>query len=185
MTTEHDRLTGQLASVLTGALGEGVEICAVERLKGGYSRRMWAFESTGVRSGTACWILCTDADDGVVGAHSLSRHREARLLDYVYRAGLPVPAIVASGDGPEPFGAAWFVMQRLSGIATVGPLLRDPEISAMRTTLGHQKAGLLARIHALAVPDDVLGPLPAPERIAVIETHRWAEALTETPGAQT
>jgi aminoglycoside phosphotransferase (APT) family kinase protein len=138
VTAEHDHLAHQLVTVMTQALGESVGVCAVERLKGGYSRRMWAFDSTGPH-GTARWILCTDADDGVVGADSLSRPREARLLEYVHRAGLPVPAIAASGEGPESFGAAWFVMQRLPGTAAVGPLLHDPEISAMRATLGTRK----------------------------------------------
>ena len=63
----------------------------------------------------------------------------------MHRAGSPVPAIAAAGTGNEPFGADWFVMQRLTGTAAVGPFVRDPAVIANRDALGREKAAILAR----------------------------------------
>jgi aminoglycoside phosphotransferase (APT) family kinase protein len=184
MTSDGGPMAGHLSTELEAAFGRPVAVEAVERLKGGYSRRMWAFEAT-AGALTTGWILCTDADDGVVGADSLSRSREASLLAYLHQLGLPVPAIAVTGTGPEPFGAAWFVMERLPGTAAVGPLLRDPEISARRPMLGRHKAEILARIHAVPMPADVFESVPTPGAIAAHERQRWSQALANTPKAAT
>ena len=195
MTTDDHDLADRLASALNRTFAAPVEIVDLERLKGGYSRRMWAFDTVGSDGTTSPWILCTDAPDGVVGADSLSRANEARLLGHVRRAGLPVPAVATAGDGIEPFGAAWFVMQRLPGSAAVGPLLRErasspapgrprPSDAVVPAVLGRQKAAILVRIHELSVPD-ALAPVPTPVDVATIETRRWVEATAQTPGAQT
>lgn len=183
MTTDLDELSAHLAAVLS-ANKDRPTISGIERLKGGYSRRMWAFDATDATGDRSGWILCTDAPDGVVGPDALTRMSEATLLTHVHRAGLPVPSIAASGDGSEPFGADWFIMARLAGTAAVGPLLRDPEISALRPAFGIEKAEILARIHALDVPE-ALEPIPGPDTIADRETQRWATALTHTPSART
>lgn len=180
--TKDNALVGPLAEVLLPSLGP-LTVSGVERLKGGYSRRMWAFDTVNAAGEPAAWVLCSDAADGVVGPDSLSRGREALLLGHVHAAGLPVPAIAAAGEGPEPFGADWFVMQRLGGTAAVGPLVRDPEIAAMRHSLGRQKAAILARVHRVPVPRNAFGPLPAPAEVAGQETQRWANALAQTPSA--
>lgn len=201
MTTDDGDIADRLASVLGRTFAALVEIGPVERLKGGYSRRMWAFDTTTSDGATSPWILCTDSPDGVVGSDSLSRANEARLLKHVHAAGLPVPGIAVAGEGAEPFGAAWFVMQRLPGTAAVGPLLRGRAVVPTRSgrpvrpddaaaiavvpaTLGRQKAAILARIHDLPLPE-ALAPLPKPHEIAALETRRWADASAQTPGAQT
>jgi aminoglycoside phosphotransferase (APT) family kinase protein len=185
MTGDTDWMAHHLARAMEEPLGGRVEVRSVERLKGGYSRRMWAFEAAVPGEAASAWILCTDAADGVVGVDSLSRAREAALLRHLHRGGLPVPAIAASGTGPEPFGAPWFVMRRLPGTASVGPLLRDPEITARRPELGRQKAEILARIHRATIPADALGPVPGPATIATDETRRWSRAMDQTPDAGT
>ncbi len=190
MTDEASKLALDLADVLANEQGGPVEVHGVERLKGGYSRHMWAFRAALSGKEPSGWILCTDAEDGVVGADSLTRTSEARLLHHVFQADIPAPAIAASGRGPEPFGSAWFVMRRLPGTAAVGPLLRDPEISALRPTLGRQKAAILARIHQVPVPvgvfeSSMLGVEATPTTVARIETSRWERALAQTPSAST
>lgn len=177
-------LAARLADVLRPSLGP-VDVTAVERLKGGYSRRMWSFDAVARQGPRSGWVLCTDAPDGVVGPDSLTRASEARLLREVHAAGLPTPAIAVAGAGPEPFGADWFVMQRLPGSAAVGPLVRDPGTVAMRGALGRQKAEILARIHSLPVPVHALGEGPPPADVAAHETQRWARALAQTPSAET
>ena len=185
MSRDAARMAHDLARAMEEPLGGPVEVRSVERLKGGYSRRRWAFDAAVAGEAPSAGILCTDAADGVVGADSLSRAREAALLRHLHRDGLPVPAIAASGTEPEPFGAPWFVMRRLPGTAAVAPLLRDPEITAQRPALGRQKAEILARIHDAPIPTDALGPVPDPADIAHLETRRWSQALAQTRGAQT
>ncbi len=185
MSTASQDMAARLAEALRPHLGDGVTVDGVVRLKGGYSRRMWAFEAIDASGVRAPWILCTDAPDGVVGADSLPRHREAALLEHAHRAGLPVPAIAAVGAGREPFDAAWFIMQRLPGTAAVGPLVRDPALVAQRGALGRRKAEVLAGIHALPIPPEAFEGLPPADRVAAIETERWSRALARTPAANT
>ena len=112
MNVEPIELAEQLEAVMAVPLGPGVRVAAVQRLKGGYSRRMWAFDALDASGLASAWILCTDSPDGVVGEDSLPRHREAALLAHAHRAGLPAPAIAAVGAAEQPFGVAWFVMER-------------------------------------------------------------------------
>lgn len=174
-----------LGIVMTEALGRPVRLSSIERLKGGYSRRMWSFDSVDSDGMATGWILCTDSDEGVVGADSLARPREAALLADLYDRGLPVPAIAASGYGLHPFGSDWFVMSRLVGTAAVGPLIRDPDVIRARRQLGRQTAQILARIHAAPVPAGVFDRSPTPAAAAEAETDRWTRALAETPAAAT
>lgn len=183
MRADPAEIADLLAEVMSGPLGRGVQVEGVTRLKGGYSRRMWAFDSVDLEGRRSPWILCTDSPAGVVGDDSLSRRDEARLIEHVHCGGLPVPAIATIGAGTEPFGAEWFVMQRLAGTAAVGPLVRDEALVAQRRTLGRRKAEILAAIHALLVPIDAFGELPHPERVARLETERWIRALERTPTA--
>lgn len=177
------------AASLTAPLAEllGVAITGIERLKGGYSRRMWAFDAVDAGGDRSAWILCTDSPDGVVGPDSLDRVSEARLLHHAKQYGVAVPAIFASGPsgGTFDFGGDWFVMQRLPGTAAVGPLVRDPLLIAGRADLGRQKAAILAGIHALPIPAGVFDAVPLPGDVAGTETRRWSQALALTPAAQT
>ena len=183
MTPDH--IAGLLGPVMVDALGQDVGIADVTRLKGGYSRRMWAFDAVADGGALTPWILCTDAPDGVVGADSLSRSAEAALLRYMHRAGLPVPAVATAGAGSAPFDAPWFVMARLPGTAAVGPLVRHPHLVERHTDIAQQKANILAGIHGLDAPADVFGDLPDPDDVARLETQRWERAQAQTPAADT
>ena len=185
MTAPLDQLAVTLAEVLRERFGTGVRIEAIERLKGGYSRRMWAFDAIEPAGGRSAWILCTDAPEGVVGEDSLPRRSEAALLQHAHRGALPVPAVAAVGAGPDPFDAAWFVMQRLPGTAAVGPLVRDPALIAQRRALGRRKATLLAQIHGLTVPSAAFDQIPQPDQVAELEADRWRRALARSPSATT
>ncbi len=56
---------------------------------------------------------------------------EAALLRAAAGAGVPVPAVVALGDGSE-LGASWLVVERLEGETIPRKLLRDDEWAAAR-----------------------------------------------------
>ena len=182
--TDPDHLATELAAIMTKSFGGPARVSRLERLKGGYSRRMWAFDAEH-EGATSAWILCTDAADGVVGKDSLTRGNEAALLRHLHGTPVPTPAVAAVGSGIEPFGAEWFVMQRRPGTAAVGPLVRDPAIVSMRSRLGHQMARILADLHRASLPEAALSPIPAADDVALLEMHRWAAALAETNEART
>ncbi len=188
MTVDAASLASELPRLLQRPLGP-VVVSGVTRLKGGYSRQMWSFDTSPAgRSASGprrTWILCADRTDGVVGPDSLDRPTEARLLHLANQHGIPAPdAIAWSAHGKSPLGAAWFVMERLPGSAAVGPLLRDPWYAEHRAELADRKAAILAAIHHLPT-GDLLGHSPHPDEVADREVSRWIRALAETPEATT
>lgn len=185
MSLAGSQLTGALPALVRPQLGP-VTVGDLERLKGGYSREMWAFATTNEAGSTDRWILCADSTQGVVGDDSLARPVEASLIDLAHSAGIPTPRVLGaaySEDADNPLGVAWFIMERLPGTAAVGPLLRDPWYQDHRQDLADQKAQILAAIHAIDPPVVLLGPGPDPDQVAGREVSRWARALDETPAA--
>lgn len=187
MTLDPAMLARLLPSLVDHELGV-VELARLERLKGGYSREMWAFTASDDGASTGQWILCADSAQGVVGADSLTRPVEAALIDFVHAAGVPTPRVLgaaAATDVDNPLGVAWFIMERLPGTAAVGPLLRDPWYEEHRADFAEQKARILADIHAIAPPTDLVGPGPELDHVAGAEIDRWARALDQTPQVRT
>lgn len=185
MTLPTGDLGRSLGHVVEGAMGEPVTIASLVRLKGGYSREMWSFDArtpTRVRP----LVLCADLETGVVeDEDSLGREAEARLLVTLHAAGLPVPGVLCADGAAGPLGRPFLVMERIAGTAAVGPLLRDPAYVARREDFGRQQAEILAAVHSVAVPFDVVGPPPEPQTIAAGEVARWARVLAGAPGART
>src|ERR1700727_2274891 len=123
MTRAAPGLGSPLAAALEAQLGESVAVTAVERLKGGYSRQMWAFEATIAGGPARRLILCADNPAGVVdGDQALGRADEFRLLRVLGAAGLPVPPVLCCGDGSEPLGRPYLVMPRVEGTTAGGPV---------------------------------------------------------------
>lgn len=128
-----------LASVLARVLGTSV--ADLVRLSGGASRETWSFRT----------------DDG---ERILQRRRpgstdlagtvatEAALLRAAAAGGVPVPDVIASGDG-DGLGAPWMVCERVEGEALPRRLLRGDGFADARGRLAPELGGALARIHAL------------------------------------
>ena len=75
---------------------------------------------------------------------------EAALLRAAHDAGVPVPSVVAVGDGlDDGLGAGWLVVERLEGETIPRKILRDPEWSSARQALTQQCARALAAIHTI------------------------------------
>src|SRR6185437_15562220 len=73
---------------------------------------------------------------------------------------VPVPEVVASGDGErDGVGAAWLVVDRLEGETIPRKLLRDPEWNQARSALTAQCGRALAALHAID-PDSIPGLPP-------------------------
>lgn len=164
-----------------------VEIVGLSRLKGGYSREMWAFDLLSPDGASIPLILCADSVAGVVGsdAQALDRVLEAGLLHHLHALGLPVPDALASGDAESALGRPFFVMERLPGTAAVASFRRDPWYLDHLEDLGGQLAGILAGIHGVHLPDAVLGERPDPSVVADGAVVRWTAELRATPEAVT
>ncbi len=88
---------------------------------------------------------------------------EGALLRAAAAAGVPVPAVVALGEGDE-LGAGWLVVERLEGETIPRRILRDDEWAAARAALTAQAGRALAAIHTID-PASIEG-LPRPTRWA-------------------
>ncbi|MCU1455178.1 MAG: hypothetical protein JWN46_3324 [Acidimicrobiales bacterium] len=177
-----------LAGVMTAALGQPVTVDGLTRLKGGYSREMWTFDARTAAGDVLELVLCADGPAGVVerGAQSLDRVEEHALLQALHGHGLPVPAVFATGDGTHDLRRPFLVMERVSGTAAIGPLMREQHYVERRHAFATQKAEILAAIHAAPVLDTLPARLrPAPDALAADEVRRWAAAYDETPAAAT
>lgn len=154
--------TEELAAVLGRELGGTVE--GLRRLSGGASRVTSAFDLRG--SDGAVHPLIVQMDRG--GSAPRGRARmEADLLRAAGAAGVPVPAVVGTGER-DAVGSSWLVVERLDGETIPRKILRDDEWAGARRALPMQMASALASIHSidpasvagLAASDPLGDPLP-------------------------
>jgi aminoglycoside phosphotransferase (APT) family kinase protein len=146
--------TEELAAALGRQLGGTVE--GLRRLSGGASRATSAFDLRA--SDGAVRPLILQMDRG--GSAPRGRARmEADLLRTAGGAGVPVPAVVATGERDE-VGSSWLVVDRLEGETIPRKILRDDEWTEARRALPGQMASALAGIHSID-PTSVTGLAPA------------------------
>jgi aminoglycoside phosphotransferase (APT) family kinase protein len=142
---------------LTVALGRrlGGSVQNLRRLSGGASRVTSAFELQTPEGGTRRLILQMDR-----GASQTGRVRtEGALLRAAGRAGVPVPDVVALGEGDE-LGASWLVVEHLDGETIPRKILRDEAWATARRALTAQAGRALAAVHTID-PATVEGLPPA------------------------
>jgi aminoglycoside phosphotransferase (APT) family kinase protein len=151
---------------LTAALGRrlGGSVHDLRRLSGGASRVTSAFELDTDDGARRPLIVQMDRTDT---APSGRVRMEAALLRAAAGAGVPVPGVIAGGEGDE-LGAGWLVVERLEGETIPRKVLRDDEWAAARRALTGQAGRALAAVHTIdpatiegLAPADPLGdPLP-------------------------
>ena len=161
---------------LAAALGAhlGGTVTGVRRLSGGASRSTSAFDLVDADGASVPLIVQVDRGDTAQGA----KMRTARaLLEAAKAAGVPVPAVVAMGDGTgeDPVGAGWLVVERLVGETIPRKILRDEEWTEARTVLAAQCGEALAGVHGIA-PDAIEG---LPGRDPLADPLPWLDALGE------
>jgi aminoglycoside phosphotransferase (APT) family kinase protein len=142
-------LADALAAVLEGAgAGEpGGLVTDLRRLSGGASRETWAFTL-----GERPLILQRARPGGMRGEAGMAT--EAALLRAARRAGVPVPAVVATDrDVPAgehaSLGASWVVVERIEGETIPRRILRDDAYAAARPQLAAQCGRALAALHTI------------------------------------
>ena len=144
-----DALFVLVARVLPGA----GEITSLRRLSGGASRETWAFDAGG-----RPLVLRRDppgAPDAVAMA------REAECFRAAAAAGVPVPELLATGDGSDGVGSPYLLMPHLAGETLPQRLLRDDRWAEVRPQLAGELGAVLGRIHAVDV-----AAVPSLERAA-------------------
>jgi aminoglycoside phosphotransferase (APT) family kinase protein len=151
---------------LAAALGRRLDgtVRGLRRLSGGASRVTSAFELE--RPGRTTRPLILQMDRGVSAQRGRVR-MEGALLRAAGAAGVPVPGVVALGEGDD-LGASWLVVERLEGETIPRKILRDGQWAGARRALTAQAGHALAVIHTIdpgaipgLAPADPLGdPLP-------------------------
>jgi aminoglycoside phosphotransferase (APT) family kinase protein len=175
----------ELAAGLGRALGGTVR--DLRRLSGGASRVTSAFE---LAADGVTRPLIVQMDRG--GAQPGRVRMEAALLRAAKAAGVPVPGVVALGDGDRDrseLGTSWLVVQRLAGETIPRKILRDDAWAAARAALTTQAGRALAAIHTIdpatvegLPPADPLGdPLPVLDALGEVRPAlelgvRWLAA---------
>jgi aminoglycoside phosphotransferase (APT) family kinase protein len=131
----------------TDALADALErisgstITRLCRLSAGASRETWALDAGGREL-----ILRRDPPEAPDPA---GMAREADCFRACADAGVPVPTLVAHGDGTDGIGSPYLLMERLDGETLPHRLLRDDRWAAIRPKLVHQFGEILGRIHAI------------------------------------
>ncbi|OUS81309.1 phosphotransferase family protein [Rhodococcus sp. NCIMB 12038] len=129
------------------ALGDALEcvlgapIAGLRRLSGGASRETWEMEAGGRE------LILRRDPPGAPDAAGMAR--EADCFRACARAGVPIPTLVAHGDGTDGMGSPYLLMERLHGETLPHRLLRSDRWAVVRPKLVHQFGEILGRIHAI------------------------------------
>ena len=132
----------ELATALGRRLGGTVR--DLRRLSGGASRVTSAFDLETTGGGMRPLILQMDRGGSQEGRARL----EGALLRAASAAGVPVPDVVALGEG-DALGANWMVVERLEGETIPRRILRDEEWATARRVLTGQAGRALAAVHTI------------------------------------
>jgi len=136
-----------LQDLLAQTLGDpALRVTPLQRLSGGASRQTWSFDAVRADGAAVPCILRRDPP-GVSRPGAMVR--EAAVLRAAEAAGVPVPRVIADGDGAEPLGAPFIVMERVEGETIPRRILRDDVFAEARPHLVAQCATAAARIHAI------------------------------------
>lgn len=179
VATTRDRV----ARLIQAKAGAPAEITRWERLSGGAIQENIACDvrvASGAMEGEHQWVVRTDAASSVDVSHS--RAEEFALLAAAHAAGVRVPRpLWLPNDGTSP---AFFVMERIPGVAAGHRLARDEALVPDRAALARELGANLGRLHHIAPPQpglEFLGQPPldaARERVAAYRAD--LDALGET-----
>ena len=136
---ERDRL----AQALEQALREPVT--GLRRLSAGASRETWTFDA-----GSRELVLRRDPPhapdaDGMA--------REAECFRVAAASRVPIPRLVAHGDGSDGIGSPYLIMERLAGETLPPRLLRHERWASVRPQITGQLGEVLGRIHSVPPAD--------------------------------
>ena len=143
--------TAELAEALLAATNAAQiaahNISALQRLSGGASKEMWGFDLLLEGGDITPLVLRRQPPGRPFTSQGLgSVAREAAIVRFAERAGVPVPRIAfelpagsSAGDG--------YAMSRVEGETVGGRVLKLPELADAREGMARQCGEILARLH--------------------------------------
>ena len=104
--------------------------------------------------------------------------RQARLMDALNRAGLPVPALLAASDQPVVDGRPFYLLEAVEGVRIEAVKGAAPDREIARSAVE-----VLKRMQALPLAETGIGdePAAAPRQ----EVARWAWLMERAPAELT
>ncbi|MFL6061249.1 MAG: phosphotransferase family protein [Marmoricola sp.] len=145
-----------------------LELGRLARLVGGHSGLTYRLET----SAGPLVVKSVPQGQKAIGRHDMLR--QARMIAALAPSGVPVPAVVATGED-DP---AWFAMELVAGEA-LEPVLDDPDVDpGLAATRMLAAATLLPALHD--VPLDKV-PVDGPPLSALDELGRWARTMAAVP----
>lgn len=160
-----------LREALTRVVRDGLhdtdaEVADLRQLTGGASRETWSVE---VRDGAGRSTPLILRRDPPAVPRPEGMAREAAAIRAAAEHGVPVPEVVAAGDGTDGVGAPYIVMSHIEGETIPQRILRDEAFAEVRPRLAAQCGRILARIHT--IPTEVLGEEPVADPLADLRTQ--------------
>lgn len=131
----------------------GGTVTSLRELSGGASRLTSAVEIEDPGGSRRHVVLQQQRGAGRIQSTTVAM--EAALLRAAFRAGVPVPRVLAAGEA-DGLDAGWLVAERLEGETIARRLLRDEAYVEARRRLTSDVARALVQIHSIA-PQDIPG----------------------------
>jgi aminoglycoside phosphotransferase (APT) family kinase protein len=129
---------------------ERTTVALLERMSGGAVQQNWALDVRNVggpHAGAQCWVLRIDAPAAL--AESLARSQEFRVLQAMHAAKVLAPRPLWLCEDALVAGGAFFIMERLPGVAAGYKVARDAQLVPDRGRLARELAANLACIHSV------------------------------------
>jgi aminoglycoside phosphotransferase (APT) family kinase protein len=173
-----DNLGSELQAILARQLGSDVTVSEVRQLSSGASRQTWRFVAGQPGQPPRAYVLQREMVASGSGhrpsgtPEALAVTAQARLLTAARQQGVPVPAVVDSG---EMGGLQFMITEWLDGEALPPKLLRDPDLAPGRARLMADCARALTGIHRIPLHDG-LG-LEQTDRLAAY--RQWLDVIDE------
>ena len=127
----------------------GCGVSSLQRLSGGASQETWSFVVHASGQADLALVL-RRAPEGAAerAAGNATLDAEARIIDRVSRAGVPVPAVPLVLQPAMGLGEG-YVMQLVAGETLGRRIVADARLAGARAELARQCGQALARIHAV------------------------------------
>ena len=144
-----DKLTALAPNLADGARAIG----EVRPLSGGASQELWLVT---VQTGDSERRIVLRRAPATRSPSNLAIpiETEAELIRMAHAAKVPSPAVIYVLKPEDGLGSGYF-MEHVEGEALGGRIVKDEAFAAARPKLARQCGEILARIHALPVPDHV------------------------------
>lgn len=161
MSLDPDKLARALARMAGGA---SLPLSNLVRLSGGANMESWSFDWGG-----AGYVLRRAPSALMMADRPFGHDVEAALVRAAYAGGVRAPEVVGELHADDDLGTG-YVMKRIEADVSPAKILAAPP-----TSLIHDLAREMARIHAIAPRDDIAIPLmDTAEALAELKTRFYA-----------